>query len=221
MSINRHRIALAVCAGLAFALLPTLILPSQVHARHRVNKSITFDMPPCPIKAKRVAPSKTEFQLPRRNPLGEPVSVTGTIQWTDQTGSTVILLAPVLTADQTGLSFSRTVKTLQHATGELTFDKGCTKTDPYGSNNCTWVWGEQVTLADEGALQEDITAGKLIVDLKIDTTIPLQFSCSICGAPCTVSIPPELDHGRWNRIWEVAMYLLGHPHGPGGDEDQQ
>ena len=91
------------------------------------------------------------------------------------------------------VAFSRTVKTLQHATGQLTFDKGCTKTDPYGSNICFWDVGQHVTEAHQGALQEDITAGKLIVDLKVaDTshsTTPFQFSCPICGGNCTIVNP--------------------------------
>jgi hypothetical protein len=90
-------------------------------------------------------------------------------------------------------AFSRTVNILQHMTGQLTFDKGCTATDPYGSNHCTWNVGQQVTAAHQGALQEDVTAGKLIVDLQLTDTIhgttPFQFSCPICGGDCTIVNP--------------------------------
>ena len=179
MSTIRSRRALAVCAG-AFAFVLALIMASQVQARnvHARNKfrTIRFEMPPCPIKGGTVAPTKTPFQLPQRDPAGEPLSISGTVQMTDQTGSTVILLAPVVSADDTGLSFARTVKALGHATGSLTFDKGCTKTDPYGSNNCQWMWGQQITSAYQGALQEDITSGKLIVDLK-------STALSLCNSP--------------------------------------
>jgi hypothetical protein len=220
--------ALADRAGrAALALLLALVMAGQVYARNRANKSITFAMPSCPIAAQTVPPTKTEFRLPRRNPLLEPVSVTGTIQVTDQDSSSVILLQSALAVDHTGLSFSRTVKTLQHATGELTFDKGCTKTDPYGSNNCQWDWGQSITAAYEGALQENISAGKLLVDLQISTTtptttttIPLQFSCSICGEPCTVPIPTGIDHGRWDRVWDWVIFSLRREPRHDGDEYQ-
>jgi len=88
-----------------------------------------------------------------------------------------------------GVDFSRTVKSISHATGQVTFDKGCTSTDPYGSNNCHWDWNEAVTVAYQGALQEDITSGKLVVDMKVNNVIPFQFTCPICGANCTIEIP--------------------------------
>lgn len=216
MARIRYRKALAGCAGLAaFALLFTLVMAGPAHARHRITRTLTFEMPPCPIEAKTVLPTKTEFRLPRWNPLGEPVSVAGSVQVTDQTGSTVLLITPALAADQTGVTFSRTVKTIQHATGELSFDKGCTTTDPYGSNDCTWTWRQSVTSDFQGTLQEDITSGKLIVDLSINNTIPFQFTCSICGASCPVTIPEEIDHGAWNRIWDLVISLIrNHSHRP-------
>jgi len=213
MSNIRNKKALAGLAVLA--LLVTLVMAVQVHARNRANRSITFAMPPCPIAAQTIPPTKTPFRLPRRNPLFEPVSVTGTIQVTDQDSSSIILLQSALAVNHTGFSFSRTVKTLEHATGSLTFDKGCTKTDPYGSNNCQWDWGQSITAAYEGALQENISAGKLLVNLQVSTTTPtatittpLQFSCSICGEPCTVPIPTGIDHGSWDTVWDWVIFSL-------------
>jgi len=91
------------------------------------------------------------------------------------------------------LAFSRTVKVFQHMVASLAFDQGCTKTDPYGSNDCTWTWAAPVTVAHGGSLQEDVTAGKLIVDLKLTDTVhgttPFQFSCPICGGDCTILNP--------------------------------
>lgn len=211
MSRIRYRKALAGCACLAaFALLFTLVMAGPAHARHRITRTITFDMPACPIEANTLYPTKSEFRLPRWNPLGEPFSVAGTVQVTDQTSSTVLLLAPTLSADDTGITFSRTVRQIGHATGSLSFDKGCTKTDPYGSNDCTWAWRDTITAAYEGTLQEDITNGKLIVDLNINNTTPLSFACPVCGASCTVTIPQQLDHGQWNRIWDLLMALIRH-----------
>lgn len=171
----------------------------------------TFPMPACPIKATTVPPTKTDFRLPAGEPQGGAVSVAGTVQITDQTGSTILLLAVAAEADGTGVSFARTVKTLAHTTGQVTFDRGCTKTDPYGSNDCTWTWGESITAAFQGALQEDITSGKLIVDLKIDNTIPFSFNCPLCGADCTFTVPEQPDHGRWDKLWRLMIRLIRFP----------
>lgn len=170
-------------------------------------KKLTFAMPACPIKAFTVPPTKRKFTLPIRNPLGVPVSVQGTVQVTDQTSSTVLLLSVVANADLTRVAFARTVKEIAHATGQLTFDRGCTSSDPYGSNNCTWMWGDSITAGFQGALQEDLQAGKLIVDLKIDNTIPFSFNCRVCGDNCTITIPGQLD-GGWDKIWPVMNGLI-------------
>jgi hypothetical protein len=166
--------------------------------------TLTIAMPPCPIKATAVPPTKTVFKFPSTNPIGMEDTITGTVQFTDQTSSTVVLLEVSADAKLGGFDWSRTVKTLQHATGEVTFDKGCTKTDPYGSNNCHWDWGQSVTAAYSGNLQEDVTAGKLIVDLKVDDIVPFQFTCPVCGATCTFSIPPEVGPEIWElMVWSV------------------
>ena len=177
---------------------------------HGQGRTLTFAMPACPIKATTVPPTKVPFVLPRSNPLA-PFAITGTVQVTDQTSSTVILTQIVADTTLHGVDFARTVKTLQHATGQLTFDKGCTRTDPYGSNNCHWTWGESLTAAFQGALQEDIQAGRLIVDLKIDNTIPFQFSCPVCGASCTIPIPKQVDDGKFNEIWVLTFALIRFP----------
>ena len=166
--------------------------------------TMTIAMPPCPIEATAVPSTKTEFTFPSTNPIGMEDTITGTVQFTDQTGSTVVLLEVSADATLSGFDWSRTVKTLQHATGTVTFDKGCTKTDPYGSNNCHWDWGQSITAAYQGVLQEDVTAGKLIVDLKVDDNIPFQFSCPVCGATCTFSIPPQVGPEIWElMVWSV------------------
>ena len=200
----------AVFSVAVWALVFTLGA-GPVQAGGKIAKSFTFPMPACPIKATTVPPTKTDFRLPPRDPLCGAVSVAGTVQVTDQTGSTVLLLFVAAEADGTGVSFARTVKTLQHATGQVTFDRGCTKTDPYGSNDCTWIWGKSITAGFQGALQEDITAGKLIVNLKIDNTIPFAFSCPLCGADCTFTVPEQLDHGKWDELWHLMIGLIQFP----------
>jgi hypothetical protein len=88
-----------------------------------------------------------------------------------------------------GVYFDRTIDLLTHATGSLTFNTGCTATDQYGSNKCSFNWNQAVSCTFQGALQEDITSGKLVVDAKINNVIPFSFSCPICGANCTIEIP--------------------------------
>jgi hypothetical protein len=169
---------------------------------------MTFQMPACPIAAQTVSPTKIPLQLVAENPLGDGATITGTVQVTDQTGGTVLLISPVVTVTQTQLSFSRTIRTLQHATGQVTYDKGCSRTDPFGSNNCRWDWGQSITDAHQGALQEDITSGKLSVNLKIDTLHKVQFTCPVCGSPCTVSSKGWFLRGRWQGAVSLTLDLL-------------
>lgn len=184
---------------------------AEVHAADKITKSLTFAMPDCPIAATTVPPTITEFTLPEKNPVGAPVSVAGTVQVADQTGSVILKISGAAQADRTGLAFSRTVNTISHATGAVEFDRGCTRTDPYGSNDCTWIWDESISAAFQGSLQEDITAGKLVVDLKIDNTIPFSFSCPVCGADCTITIPEQIDEGRWDEVWHLMIWLIRFP----------
>ena len=88
-----------------------------------------------------------------------------------------------------GVYFDRSVDAASHVTGSVTFTSGCAGSDTWGSNKCTWDWKEANTATVQGALQEDITSGKLLVDMKINNVIPFSFSCPICGANCTFDIP--------------------------------
>jgi hypothetical protein len=191
-----------VLAGLAFVF--TLGV-GPIHAQVR-----TFTMPACPIKATTVPVTKTDINFPEQNPVGETFSVGGTVQVTDQTSSTVFLTQYAVVADSTGLMYARTVKQLAHETFSVTFDKGCTRSDPYGSNNCAWTWGQSIRQAYSGALQEDITSGKLIVDLKVNNTTPVQFACPVCGATCTITMPEQLNQDQnqqGGNIWDLIAHL--------------
>ena len=191
-----RKINLTLTGVLAVLAFVFTLGAGPIHAQVR-----TFTMPVCPIKAYTLAPTKIEIKLPDENPLGETFSVVGTVQVTDQTGSTVSLTQYVVGADDTRVTYARTVKTLQHETGSLTFDKGCRSTDPYGSNNCTWDWGQSVTEAYQGNLQEDITSGKFIVDLTVNNTTKVQFACPMCGGTCT--IPGGILHEK--GLWDLLM----------------
>jgi hypothetical protein len=178
-----------------------------------ITKTLTFSMPACPIEATTVPPTKTEFTLPEKNPRGVAISVAGTVQVIDQNAATILRVTGDAEADSTGVSFSRTVSAIGHLTGSVDFDHGCTATDPYGSNHCSWTWGETISAAFEGDLQEDITSGKLLVDLKVDNTIPFSFSCPVCGAKCAITIPQQLDHSSLDKVWVLMIRLIRFPLG--------
>jgi hypothetical protein len=193
-------------------VLASLQWAGAVYARppmHLITKTLSFAMPACPIEATTVPPTKTEFRVTR--PRGPAVSVAGTVQVADQSGGVILKISADEEADRTGITFSRTVNTIQHITGSVDFDHGCTATDPYGSNRCTWIWGDSITADYQGALQEDITAGKLVVDLKINNTIPFAFSCPVCGATCTITIPKQIDQASWDEIWDLMFRLILFP----------
>jgi hypothetical protein len=88
-----------------------------------------------------------------------------------------------------GVSFSRTVKAINGAQGSVIFDKGCSSKDDYGSNDCSWSWGDSIGIDYSVALQEDITSGTIALDLKVDNIIPFNANCPACGANCTVTVP--------------------------------
>jgi hypothetical protein len=176
-----------------------------------ITKSFTFPMPACPIEATTVPFTISEFKLPKKNPVGVTAAIAGTVQIADQTGSVVLKISAAAEADHTGLRFSRTVNTISHATAHVSFDRGCTSTDPYGSNNCSWTWGDSISAGYQGALQEDITSGKLVVDLKIDNTVPVSFSCPVCGAYCTIAVPKQIDDGKWDKVWHLMIRLIRLP----------
>lgn len=182
------------------------------------DKSLALVMPSCPISAKTAPNTKTPFPIPSANPLGAALDVTGTVQVTDQTSSTIFLTQVAFDLTSTGMDFARTIKQIGHATGQFTFDKGCTKTDPYGSNNCHWDYTQNVIMATQGALQEDVTAGKLIVDLKLDGTIPFQFTCPICGNTCAITVPEQFDQSElWTlffSLYPFSSFLIGVPTPP-------
>jgi hypothetical protein len=114
-------------------------------------------------------------------------------------------------ADLTGVTtYARTVNSISHETFTLTFDKGCTATDQYGSNNCHWDWGQSITEAYQGALQEDITSGKFIVDLTFDKHTKVQFSCRVCGGTCS---PQDQNQQGPNtrKMWDLMTQLIRLP----------
>jgi hypothetical protein len=87
----------------------------------------------------------------------------------------------------------------------------CPAVDPFKATS--FLYPESITAAFQGALQEDIQAGKLIVDLKINkgdpnNAIPFQFSCPVCGASCTITTPKQVDDGKFNELWVLMSDLI-------------
>eukprot|EP00729_Bicosta_minor_P015320 gene15320-20835_t len=82
------------------------------------------------------------------------------------------------------------VDTISKATAKVVFDHGCTATDPYGSNTCTWNWGEKVGVTYNVSLGTSLTAAnKLVLSAKVDKIVPLEVNCPVCGDKCTIKIP--------------------------------
>lgn len=100
----------------------------------------------------------------------------------------LLLLNPV--AD---IVVSRTVNSLSAGTGKLTLEGGaCTSSDAYGSNACDLEWGKSYTAAIDGTLSKDIESGDTFtadLTFKDEISIPLTFTCQLCGANCSFSIP--------------------------------
>merc|ERR1711990_778971 len=89
------------------------------------------------------------------------------------------------------IKFSRTVSSV-HAgfSGSVSLDSGCTGKDAYGSNNCDLKWGGSNSVTVTGTLPEDLNSGsKVAVSVKVDHIFPWDFTCSLCGAPCTITVP--------------------------------
>ena len=77
-------------------------------------------------------------------------------------------------------------------------------------------WGDSITEGYQGALQEPITAGKIIADLKVNNTIPVQFSCRLCGGTCTIKLGQgQNQQGDQNQqggnIWDLLAQLSRFP----------
>eukprot|EP01051_Picozoa_sp_SAG22_P014885 SAG22_NODE_1868_length_3404_cov_67.845688_7_plen_152_part_00 len=79
-----------------------------------------------------------------------------------------------------GISFQRTINDEQKVVGSLTFDKGCSKSDKYGSNNCLLAWGAEYSLQYNLTLQSDLGQGsKISLDMKVRPA-GIGFFCPRC-----------------------------------------
>ncbi len=196
--------------GRLAAVLAFLFALGAVHAEAQ-DKPLTLVMPACPITA-----TNRSLSIPRNSRSPAQIlwalrcanGVAGTVQVADQSGGVILKTSVAFDVLPTGIDFARTINTIQHVTGQVSFDKGCTKTDPYGSNTCHWDYGQMVQMASQGALQEDVTAGKIVVDLTLNSTTPFQFTCPVCGGTCAITVPEQFDQ---SEIWALFFSLVPFP----------
>jgi hypothetical protein len=102
----------------------------------------------------------------------------------------IVSIAAVFAAPEvTGIVFSRTVNSLSHATAVINIASGCTGSDAFGSNDCAFPYGSANSAKYDVELKEDITSGTFTGDLKVNSVLPLNIDCAICGKNCTFVVP--------------------------------
>ena len=89
-----------------------------------------------------------------------------------------------------GVVFSRTVEKADGVSFALTFAQGCSSKDAYGSNHCSFSWGQHVDGNVSAALTKPLQKGSVIdIALRIDRFLPFKQVCPVCGGQCTVEVP--------------------------------
>mmetsp|Transcript_26018 Transcript_26018/g.61396 ORF Transcript_26018/g.61396 Transcript_26018/m.61396 type:complete len:173 (-) Transcript_26018:110-628(-) len=103
--------------------------------------------------------------------------------------SLALFFAPALVVGD--IEFSRTINQLSADSHlALKFDAGCSSEDQYGSNDCSFAWGSEVSGSIDAALGHDLNEGSTFaVDMKIDKVLSWSFSCAACGSNCTTTVP--------------------------------
>ncbi len=101
-----------------------------------------------------------------------------------------VLLAPALVV-LGDITFSRTVSQVRSgASGNLTFDSGCSSHDEFGDNDCDFAYNSTHVLNVDIQVPAPLYGNaSLNVDLTIDLIDPFSFTCPVCGAACSFTIP--------------------------------
>jgi len=101
--------------------------------------------------------------------------------------SLAFLLFGIATAN---VWFNRTIKA-SGAKGNLKISgtPGCAAHDDWGANDCTFNWGTSISGAVDTFLDTPISSGKLVVNMMVEKVLPFKFTCPVCGANCTFTIP--------------------------------
>ena len=104
---------------------------------------------------------------------------------------TIIACAMLVAAVSADVQFSRTISDVAPGnTGEVIITPGCSSKDQFGSNDCDLNWGSTYTASVNATLGQDLGADvTFTVDMKLDGLIPFKFTCHVCGANCTVTVP--------------------------------
>eukprot|EP00038_Savillea_parva_P007165 m.168266 g.168266 ORF g.168266 m.168266 type:complete len:169 (-) comp12934_c0_seq1:146-652(-) len=101
-----------------------------------------------------------------------------------------VLLAALCALASASLDFSRTVtKVASGSSAKVTFDKGCSQTDPYGSNDCSLDWGSDYTVTYNATFPPITSGHKIAIALKVDGIIPFDVTCPACGGNCEFEVP--------------------------------
>mmetsp|Transcript_1964 Transcript_1964/g.2525 ORF Transcript_1964/g.2525 Transcript_1964/m.2525 type:complete len:187 (-) Transcript_1964:12-572(-) len=101
-----------------------------------------------------------------------------------------VALCFVTTVADADIYFDRKIEELNGASFRLDLNNGCSLKDQYGSNKCTFKWGDSLSGQVSGKLSKDLEKGSEIeVDLKIDRFIPFNVKCPVCGGQCKIHIP--------------------------------
>ncbi|GMI49331.1 hypothetical protein TrCOL_g11638 [Triparma columacea] len=100
-----------------------------------------------------------------------------------------VLALPSVLGD--GIQFSRTIDTIADDSSLLLkIDSGCSSSDDHGSNDCSFAWGDEVSGSVDLSLGHDLGEGSTFsVNMKVDSIVPFAFSCPVCGANCTTTVP--------------------------------
>ncbi|KAJ9442529.1 hypothetical protein DIPPA_19018 [Diplonema papillatum] len=103
----------------------------------------------------------------------------------------LVLFGSALLSSVTNLTLSRTVTQIEEGYQfSIMVDKGCSKVDEYGSNDCIFEWDKEYTVNYTGVLAEAIGKKSVIESkIRVDDFYSFSESCPLCGANCTFTIP--------------------------------
>mmetsp|Transcript_27143 Transcript_27143/g.91236 ORF Transcript_27143/g.91236 Transcript_27143/m.91236 type:complete len:182 (+) Transcript_27143:152-697(+) len=87
------------------------------------------------------------------------------------------------------LDISRSIES-DTFSGSLVVDHGCSSSDEWGSNKCSFDFKDKLTLAYNVDTTAEIGEGYTIsAKLKVDKLISFDVDCKACGSTCDVVVP--------------------------------
>jgi hypothetical protein len=101
----------------------------------------------------------------------------------------LVAAAAAAVAVQGDFVFTRQVESLYDATGTVLLGPNCPNTDFYGTYNCAFPWGTNVTINYTLAMAEQMNASwSLVLDFKVDKIFNLTAVCPVCGGHCKATV---------------------------------